>query len=189
MKPLAVVFWLTIFLSLWPSARTSGAQGTAIGDPAAEPRDTISSDSTEGLQSMLRNTKTAVLNYSLGAGELRLQVITGKESRTFHMATGSVLLSSVIALKTSLQEGAIFDREAAHRLYKKLIMPALPMLTGKTHLVIIPGQITGQIPFETLVPDTGSDRFMLHDYAIRSEERRVGKGCVSRCKSRGAPDN
>src|SRR3546814_8680377 len=68
MKPLAVVFWLTIFLSLWPSARTSGAQGTAIGDPAAEPRDTISSDSTEGLQSMLRNTKTAVLNYSLGAG-------------------------------------------------------------------------------------------------------------------------
>src|SRR3546814_13001448 len=116
---------------------------------------------------MLRNTKTAVLNYSLGACELRLHVITGKESRTVHMATGSVLLSSVIALKTSLQEGAIFDREAAHRLYKKLIMPALPMLTGKTHLVIIPGQITGQIPFETLVPDTGSDRFMLHDYAIK----------------------
>src|SRR3546814_6578730 len=80
-------------------------------------------------------------------------------------------------LKTSLQEGAIFDREAAHRLYKKLIMPALPMLTGKTHLVIIPGQITGQIPFETLVPDTGSDRFMLHDYAI-SYAVKIGRAHV-----------
>src|SRR3546814_20873992 len=30
---------------------------------------------------------------------------------------------------------------------------------------------------------------MLEDSAIRSEERRVGKGCVSTCRSRWSPDH
>src|SRR3546814_14596369 len=33
------------------------------------------------------------------------------------------------------------------------------------------------------------DHHHLGDIAVRSEERRVGKGCVSTCRSRWSPDN
>src|SRR3546814_12971963 len=35
-------------------------------------------------------------------------------------------------------------------------------------------------------PDTTSKR---HDRSLNSEERRVGKECVSKCRFRGSPDN
>src|SRR3546814_739966 len=37
-------------------------------------------------------------------------------------------------------------------------------------------------------PGTGESDSVRPDGAKRSEERRAGKGCVSRCRSRGAPD-
>src|SRR3546814_15269383 len=33
------------------------------------------------------------------------------------------------------------------------------------------------------------DQFLLHSQRLRSEERRVGKGCVSTCRSRWSPDH
>lgn len=118
------------------------------------------------LQQELKNTETAVLSYSSKAGELHVQVVTGEEARSFCLPGGSVFFSRLHALKNSLHAKKGFDRSLAHQLYKKLISPVKPYLHGKIHLVIIPDESTGFIPFEALVPDTASRRYLLHDYAI-----------------------
>lgn len=159
MKPLAVVFWLFLF-----SGMSFPVQGMPSGSGTV--RDSGTADSIVLLQSRLRHTETAVLSYSSGAGELRLDVVTEETSRSLRLAAGSVLLSRILALKSSLQTGDSFDRRLAYQLYQKLVAPAKPFLQGITHLIIVPDRTTGLIPFEALVPDTGSQRFLLHDYAI-----------------------
>src|SRR3546814_4683529 len=52
------------------------------------------------------------------------------------------------------------------------------------HIIVIPGDVRG-IAARDIV-GRGDDRFRLGD-VLRSEERRVGKECVSTCRSRWSP--
>ncbi|HYH57460.1 MAG TPA: CHAT domain-containing protein, partial [Anseongella sp.] len=115
---------------------------------------------------MLRNEHTALLSYSSLPGELYIFVVTGETFHAVRLPVGNAFFSQLNALAGSLQTGQGFEKSAAFGLYAKLIGPVRPYLKGKGHLVIVPDEETGLIPFESLVPDTASARFLLHDYAI-----------------------
>lgn len=155
MKSLAVVFWLSVVFTLPCGANVPPAASAAV-DP-----------DIELLQTRLRQTSTAVLSYSLKAGELHVEVVTEQDALSLCLPAGSVFFSRIMKLKNSLHSQAPFDRQLAHQLYLKLIGPVTRYLSGKTHLVIIPCQKTGLVPFEVLVPDTANaKRYLLHDFAI-----------------------
>ncbi|QEC53951.1 CHAT domain-containing protein [Anseongella ginsenosidimutans] len=161
MKSLAVVFWLLLFFVI-----PDHSPGMTGGISASAGQDTLDKELIRLLQSRLKNTGTAILSYALEAGELQVQVITGENVHTLYQPAGSIFFSRLLALKNSLQAKTGFDRKLAHQLYRKLIGPVKPYLKGKAHLVIIPCKNTGLIPFEALVPDTASGRYLLHDFAI-----------------------
>lgn len=186
MKSLAVVFWLTVFFAIPgyagqmagdrdvrnPGARNGNARDTmetALGREETEmgrEETDLESKQIALLQSLLQNTETAVLSYAAKAGELQVRAITAEGVHSVSLPAGSVFFSRVLAFKNSLKAREGFDRSLAHELYKKLIIPVKANLHGKTHLVVIPCKNIGLIPFAALVPDTASNRYLLHDYAV-----------------------
>src|SRR3546814_18301594 len=61
-------------------------------------------------------------------------------------------------------------------------------------LIAAHGDVEKLMPFLHLPVQAGSDRILKamnrsHSVKSRSEERRVGKECVSKCRSRGSPYN
>src|SRR3546814_12942146 len=84
------------------------------------------------------------------------------------------------------------------------VLPAMPMIAGLSaaHLAAIAfpdglrrlyvardNDDAGRLAFETIADrSSGADIELLHlDSELRSEERRVGKECVSTCRSRWSP--
>lgn len=134
--------------------------------PAPAIRSRRPSASITTLQAMLRDEKTAVLSYSSGADQLYIFLVTGETFYAARLPVGSVFFHRLNATRNSLQTRKDFNRTTAHQLYQKLIEPVAPYLQGKTHLVIIPDEGTNLVPFEALVPDTASGRFLLHAYAV-----------------------
>src|SRR3546814_16138671 len=49
--------------------------------------------------------------------------------------------------------------------------------------------LTGGYSWEAVVPDESADAATRPAYVDSSEERRVGKACVSTCRSRWSPDH
>src|SRR3546814_13059198 len=69
---------------------------------------------------------------------------------------------------------------------------ALPILIGVSHIRIIAALSTSAIMApSSAIADPGQPvrRVALLDFSARSEERRVGKECVSTCRSRWSPDH
>src|SRR3546814_13898907 len=75
-----------------------------------------------------------------------------------------------------------FDAATSYKLYGQLFGPVAARLPAVPHLIFEPDGAMLRLPINLLVTaDTG-----LADYE-RSEERRVGKECVSTCRSRWSP--
>lgn len=120
------------------------------------------------LQSALQRRATATLSYSFGAGELYVFMVSTNAFYAERLTADSAFFRDLDEMRAGLQagEGGTFDRESAHRLYQRLVAPFRPYFKGKDHLIIIPDAPLGFLPFEALIPDTASDRYLLHDYAL-----------------------
>lgn len=156
MKSFAVVFWLFIMLS---NPLTSDAGNDSFADTTGEKERKL-------VQSALRQTQTAILSYTLKGGELHIDVLTNQSDRSLCLPTGSVFFNNLMKVKNALLAREPIDRAAAHALYTKLVGSVDRYLKGVNHLIIIPCEKTGLVPFEVLVPDTTSKRYLLHDYAV-----------------------
>lgn len=148
MKSLAVVFWLfsSLCASLWCGAASSGQDPRVLAG--------------------LKKTNTAILSYSSNGNELHLEILTGEGCQLLCLPAGKDFPAQLRKMNSSLRTKSDFDRQLAYRLYTVLVEPARRYLAGKKHLIIIPDQTTGLIPFEALVPDTSSGEYLLHEYAI-----------------------
>jgi CHAT domain-containing protein len=116
------------------------------------------------------NKKTALVEYFVGKKSLYIFVITPDKFEVRQLTLGASFNRDWQTLYHALYQAAPGVRypgnEAAHRLYRLLIKPVAPALTGVQRLVIIQDKELCYLPFEALVSEPGKARYLLQDYTI-----------------------
>lgn len=130
----------------------------------------------DGVASLVLDTKTALLEFSVAREKVYLFVITKSTGATG--GNGSDVELKVYPLdfkagelatlagefRNRLGNNSLDFREPARRLYDLLIRPAQSQLDGKTTLCIVPDGSLWELPFQAL--QSGENKYLLEDYAL-----------------------
>lgn len=113
---------------------------------------------------------TAFLEYFVGRNSLFVFVITRDGFQARQSALGPAFHRDWQMLYRALYQarpgGRYTGNEAAHRLYRKLIVPVAAALDGKDRLIIVQDKELCYLPFEALVSESTTLRYLLQDYTV-----------------------
>jgi CHAT domain-containing protein len=109
----------------------------------------------ERAQRLLADGHGGILAYSLGDSSSSLWVITRGAWQRFRLPPRSALRGRVLQLRRALADPASADgplaRAAARDLYRTLVQPAEPLLSGVRNVVVLPDGPLALLPFEALL--------------------------------------
>jgi CHAT domain-containing protein/Tfp pilus assembly protein PilF len=108
----------------------------------------------------LLGPKEALLSYLTGDEESYLWVVTADRGRMVRLPIGRRELDDAVralrgSLDASLTGGRVvpFPAAQAHALYMKAMAPAIPLLTGITHLLVVPDGALQSLPLAVLIAE------------------------------------
>lgn len=115
--------------------------------------------SVVNLQKEISN-KTAVISYHLSGNELLALLITGDRLTYFKTTINPGFFNNIDSLKQSLHsvtdDNPYSGAGYSASLYRILIAPLLPSLTGRERVIIIPDDELNYLPFEALEDEKGN---------------------------------
>jgi CHAT domain-containing protein len=122
------------------------------------------------LQQEVLEKHTALVEYFLGKDYLYVFLVSrdGFEAKQLPITISfkqdlAQLQQALYTLKT----GARYQGNApASRLYQQLILPIASALEGSSRIIIVPDAELSYLPFEALVSEAASARYLLEDYTI-----------------------
>jgi CHAT domain-containing protein len=114
--------------------------------------------------------ETALVEYFVGQQSLFVFVISRQGLEARQLALGPAFTRDWQGLYRALYQGrpgARYQGDApAHRLYRQLIAPVASALAGKRRLVIVQDKELCYLPFEALVSEPATTRYLLQDYTV-----------------------
>jgi CHAT domain-containing protein/Tfp pilus assembly protein PilF len=129
-----------------------------------------------GIQSLVPDERTALLEFVLGERRSFLFAIARSEIRAFELPAADEIARLVRRLRMAIEKVSFASRrdyaESALQLYQVLLAPASEFLADKPNLLIVPDGALFYIPFEALLTEPADDRnyrdlpFLLHRYSI-----------------------
>ncbi len=125
----------------------------------------------ENISELLRDEKTALLEYTMAGERIYLFVLT-KGARDAPVDLQALTLpikrdnlaARVEKFRQRMANRDLDYSESAAELYNLLIRPAQAQLQGKRTLVIVPDDLLWDLPFQALQP--AGDHYLIEDYAI-----------------------
>ncbi len=121
------------------------------------------------LQQVLDNNTTLV-EYFMGKKNVYVFVITHTTFEVKQLPLTDTFEQEWQALYQNLYRanpGSRYKGDApAYRLYKQLFSPVKDLLDGNQHLIIIPDKELAYLPFEALVTDEKTNKYLIEDYSI-----------------------
>jgi CHAT domain-containing protein/tetratricopeptide (TPR) repeat protein len=114
--------------------------------------------------------ETAFVEYFVGKNNLYVFVITQDDFQAKQLgSTASFMKNWHVLYKALYQTKHGFHYQgnrAAHQLYQQLIAPAAILLAGKQRLLIIPDKELCYLPFEALISDANTGRYLIQNNII-----------------------
>jgi len=108
-------------------------------------------------QALCPDKNTVILEYSVGDSSSCLWVLTQSAHQLFRLPGRKSLQEQIESFRFALlnpdQTNNDFFTIGGYSLYRKLLQPAIPYLTKKSKLIIIPDGILNYLPFEVLLTD------------------------------------
>jgi CHAT domain-containing protein/uncharacterized protein HemY len=109
----------------------------------------------------LLNEETAILDYSVGRTQSFLFVITSSDCKVFRLPAPAKLNGQIRELLEVMQKPDPVEQIASNAyarykdlaalLYQEIFVPAVPILKGKSGILIAPDGIMNDLPFESLL--------------------------------------
>lgn len=139
----------------------------------------------KAFQQEVLGDKTALLEYFITDSSCFLFVITNKQSQFLKLPiTSEVIAQKVKQLRTALSNYKYILKDekrayqqytkTAHWFYKELVAPAVSHLKGMEHLIFVPDETLGHLPFDVFLVENPANElpynqlhYLLQDYSIR----------------------
>ncbi len=118
----------------------------------------------EDAQKNLLDDKTAFFAYTIGKKSSYTFVLTKKELKIFKTLPGEELQKMVSDYLKIITDRNNKDFNLGYDLFTHLVFPGLN--ENIQNIIIIPGDILNFLPFETLVTEKMSNRWLIEDYTI-----------------------
>lgn len=134
------------------------------GRAAAQPARADAVATIRDVQARL-DSGTALLSYVVLENQTLLWVITADRDSLLQLDSAERRLRELATTVTfNILDGTDKWVERSRDLYDALLRPALPLIVGKTSLVIVPDGAIGQIPFAALI-DRRTGRLLVEDFS------------------------
>jgi len=122
------------------------------------------------IQQKLLTPSDAILSYYYANDQLYCFYITNDQFGYTQTQVSDAFIKNILTLRELLNATDAGDRKTLQTittdLYAKLISPVITKLANKKHLIIIPYNEIGYIPFEILT-DPANDALLLRKFAVR----------------------
>ncbi|MES2730726.1 MAG: CHAT domain-containing protein [Bacteroidota bacterium] len=122
------------------------------------------------LQQQVLEKHTALVEYFLGKDYLYVFIVSrnGFEAKQLPIvASFKKDLAQLQQALYTLKTGAHYQGNAsAFRLYQQLILPIASALEGNSRIIVVPDADLSYLPFEALVSNAASARYLVEDYTI-----------------------
>lgn len=134
------------------------------------------------LREKINKIDAAFVEYFWGSNQVYAFVLSGDNSAFFQLGSPSKIdsaISTTVSFLTARTNRYTPEEVRAYTLasnsvYKSLVDPFQNLITGKKRLIVVPDGPLAQVPFETLVTNTGTNgadgyhqlSYLLHDYII-----------------------
>jgi CHAT domain-containing protein len=120
--------------------------------------------SLEQTQKQLLDNKTAFFEYSIGKRSSYAFVITKRKLKIFPLPPGKIIQAQVKEYLKAITDKENHDFKLGYELFSALIFPGLEEKIDK--LIFIPDDILHYLPFETLLSQKNTQRWLIKDYEI-----------------------
>ncbi len=112
----------------------------------------------------LVNKDTTYFAYSLGKDRSYVFVLSESGLKVFAAPSRKVLQQQVAEYRKVISDKDNDDFSLGHVLFDELVHPGLDKNTKR--IVFVPDDILNLLPFETLVSDTGTTRWLIQDHSV-----------------------
>ena len=110
---------------------------------------------------LLKDEPSALIEFVVGEEEVFTFVVYRDAARKISLKVFPIaindrqLATQIEAYRASVENGDPGFRKASQDLYDLLLKPAAPLLAGKTNLIIVPDGPLWNLPFQTLLDESG----------------------------------
>lgn len=118
----------------------------------------------ESAQKKLLEDKTAFFAYTIGKRSSYAFVLTKRELKIFNIPPSDELQKMVSDYLKIITDKNNQDFNLGYELFCHLVLPGLNK--NIKNIIFIPGDILNFLPFETLVTERSSNRWLIEDYTI-----------------------
>lgn len=125
-----------------------------------------------------------MVSFHLGASRSYVWVVT-RDRLAFHaLPSRDAITAMVSQFRSAIETNSGEFAHVGSLLYEALLRPVDPLLKGKTHLLLLPGDVLFELPFAALRESAGSpylvERFTIEilpgAWAVEQDSRRVWSG-------------